>query len=477
MDPLEALASASFCRVADAQQSNGNAVQILKDGPETFAAWLEAIGGASRTVDLENYILQDDPTGARFAEALLAAAARGVACRVLYDWLGCRTRTPKLFWERLRAGGVQVRVYNPPQLANPLRWISRDHRKVLCVDGTVAFTGGLCIGHDWMGDPARGIPPWRDTAVRLQGPAVSHLVEAFEDSWEAVAHNRLGSGIEADLAPAPAPGPDAPGGIDVSVIAGRPERMALYRLEQLVAEIAQHRLWLTDGYFVATTAYVRALAQAAQAGVDVRLLVPGSSDWPIVGALSKTAYRPLLEAGVRVFEWNGPMVHAKTAVADGCWTRIGSSNSNLASWIGNRELDVTIKDHDLARQMEAMFEDDMRNATEVVLARGQTGVERPVMAQARQGSGRSRSSSRFLSGAIGLGSTLTASFTRRRQLRSDESLVVFAGGAALVVLAVLVLLLPHLFSWLIAIIAVWSAAGMLTNAARLWGTGAARRGA
>jgi cardiolipin synthase len=125
MDPLEALASASFCRVADAQQSNGNAVQILKDGPETFAAWLEAIGGASRTVDLENYILQDDPTGARFAEALLAAAARGVACRVLYDWLGCRTRTPKLFWERLRAAALD----QPRSSQGAVRgWHRRLHR-------------------------------------------------------------------------------------------------------------------------------------------------------------------------------------------------------------------------------------------------------------------------------------------------------------------------------------------------------------
>ncbi len=154
--------------------------------------------------------------------------------------------------------------------------------------------------------------------------------------------------------------------------------MGLYRLEQLVAEIANRSLWLTDGYFVATTAYVRALAGAARAGVDVRLLVPGSSNWPLVGALSKVAYRPLLQAGVRVFEWDGPMVHAKTAVADGCWTRIGSSNSNLASWVSNRELDVTIKDAGLAAEMEAMFEEDMRNSTEVVLSVSRSGLEKPT---------------------------------------------------------------------------------------------------
>ena len=120
---------------------------------------------------------------------------------------------------------------------------------------------------------------------------------------------------------------------------------------KLVAEIAERSLWLTDAYFVGTTGYVRALSGAARAGVDVRLLVPGSNDWPVVGALSRAGYRSLLEAGVRVFEWNGPMLHAKTAVADGCWSRVGSSNSNLASWTSNRELDVTIQDAEFAARM------------------------------------------------------------------------------------------------------------------------------
>src|SRR6185437_15608652 len=151
-----------------------------------------------------------------------------------------------------------------------------------------------------------------------------------------------------------------------------------YRLEQLVAEIAEETLWLTDAYFVGTTGYVHALCGAAQAGVDVRLLVPGSSNWPIVGGLSRAGYRPLLEAGVRVFEWNGPMLHAKTAVADGCWSRIGSSNSNLASWTSNRELDVTIQDSDFAGRMMAMFEEDLENATEIVIKAGK--VRRPKRA-------------------------------------------------------------------------------------------------
>jgi cardiolipin synthase len=463
MDPLEALASQSFCRVADAQQSNGNQVRLLRDGPATFTAWLDAIGKAQRNVHLENYIIEEDATGQAFADALIAAVRRGVQCRVLYDWLGCLTRTSAKFWHRLTEAGVEVRRYNPPRLLNPLRWISRDHRKVLCVDGEVAFTGGLCIGHDWVGDPARNIPPWRDTAIEIHGPAVAHIDAAFADSWDAAA------GLVNRIRDMPHAANTQTGGTDVSVIAGRPDSMGLYRLEQLVAEIAARSLWLTDGYFVATTAYVRALAGAARAGVDVRLLVPGSSNWPLVGALSKSAYRPLLQAGVRVFEWNGPMVHAKTAVADGCWTRIGSSNSNLASWVSNRELDVTIKDSDLAARMEAMYEEDMLNSTEVVLARGMTGVAKPVSSDGRQYSLPSTASAgRLLSGAIGLGSTLSASFSHRRVLQPGESLVVLGGGLALVLLGIIAILLPRLIAWVIAAAAIWPGAGLLFQSLKLW---------
>jgi cardiolipin synthase len=459
------LASQAFCRVAEAQQSCRNRVRLLRDGPQTFPAWLEAIAGASRQVDLENYILQEDAIGQQFADALISAARRGVQCRVIYDWLGCLTRSSAKFWKQFAGSGVQLQCYNPPHISDPLRWISRDHRKVLVVDGEVAFTGGLCIGHDWMGDPARNIPPWRDTAIEIRGPAVAHISAAFEDSWQAALYHRPAGQVPAGSTL----GDDAPEGVEVSVVAGRPDSMGLYRLEQLVAEVAGRSLWLTDGYFVATTGYVRALVGAAKAGVDVRLLVPGSSNWPLVGALSKSAYRPLLEAGVRVFEWNGPMVHAKTAVADGVWTRIGSSNSNLASWVTNRELDVTIKDHDLAAQMEAMFREDMENSTEVVLGRGRTGVEKPV-SSAALGDGRDTaiSAGRFLSGAIGLGSTLTASFSRRRELHPEESLVILGGGVLLLLLGGFAILLPHVIAWIIAIALIWPGLILLLRSAKLW---------
>jgi cardiolipin synthase len=469
MKLLESLAGEAFCRVADSQNSTGNHIRLLRDGTQTYPAWLAAIANARKTIDLENYIIQEDATGTAFADALIAAAARGVQCRVLYDWLGCLTRTTPKFWRRLREAGIEIACYNPPHLTSPLGWISRDHRKVLCIDDDLAFTGGLCIGHDWAGDPARNIPPWRDTAIEIRGPAATHIKAAFADSWQE-------AGGQPASVPLPSvpdmPGPDE--GVKISLIAGRPNHMGLYRLEQLIAEIAERSLWLSDGYFVATTGYIQALTGAARAGVDVRLLVPGSSDWKLVGALSESAFRPLLQAGVRIFTWNGPMMHAKTAVADGSWTRIGSSNSNLASWISNRELDVTIHDATLAGEMEAMFEQDLQNATEIILTRGRTGVLRPQSASGEKFPRRRNiSAGRLLSGAIGAGSTLTASFTQHRQLGPAEFLILLGGSAILLILALLGLWLPRLIAYPLAIIAIWFAVDLAIKGYKLRQSGQA----
>jgi cardiolipin synthase len=464
MKPLEALASRAYSRIADAQQSNGNHVRLLRDGGETYPAWLAAIGAAANTIHLENYIIQDDHVGRDFAAALLAAAQRGVGVRIIYDWLGCYTRTGAKFWAALAHPNIAIRAYNKPSVLNPIRWISRDHRKVLVVDDGVAFTGGLCIGHDWVGDPGAGIPPWRDTAIEIRGPAVAHIAAAFDDSWAAcIAARPTGNNLP-DLQT-----PDTGAATDVSVIAGRPASMRLYRLEQLVAELAERTLWLTDGYFVATTAYVRALAEAARAGVDVRLIVPGSSDWPLVGTLSQTSFRPLLEAGARIFEWNGPMVHAKTGVADGCWSRIGSSNSNLASWVSNRELDVTINSRDFAARMEAMFEEDMGNCTEILLQPGRSGLDRPRTGRPKTFDRPNRSGARrFAAGAIGIGSTLRATFTQTRILGPGELFVLLGGAAALVVLTLLAALLPRVIAWPLAVVFAWSAIALALHAAKLW---------
>lgn len=462
--PLEALADYGFVRVAQASRSEGNAIELLRDGAENFPRWLAAIDGARLSVHLENYVIEEDRIGAQFADALIRAAERGVSCRVLYDWVGCVRRTSSGFWRRLRQAGVAVRCYNAPSFGYALGWISRDHRKVLCVDGELGFTGGLCIGHDWMGDPGRGIPAWRDTAIAIRGPAVADLEAAFADSWE-----HAGGKLPADEVARHAVSAQA-GNLTAWVIAGRPDSMGLYRLGQLVAEIAQKSLWMTDAYFVATTGYVHALCDAARAGVDVRLLVPGSSNFPVVRAMSLAEYRPLLEAGVRVFEWNGPMLHAKTAVSDGCWSRVGSSNSNLASWISNREMDVTIHDRSFARQMEDMYLRDLENATEIVLQDNKVRSADPTQDIAPESKNARRG--RFLAGAVGMSSSVGATLIRRRALGPAEAGILTAGGALLIVLGVFAILFPPILAYPLAIVGLSLGVSLLIRAVKARGPGA-----
>jgi cardiolipin synthase len=189
---------------------------------------------------------------------------------------------------------------------------------------------------------------------------VLELEAAFVDSWLAAGGTPLALPALAQES--------AAGEVALRVIATQPSTAGMYRLDQMIAAMAHRSLWLTDAYFVGVAPYVQALIAAARDGVDVRLLVPGSSDLPLVAGLSRSGYRPLLQAGIRVFEWNGSMLHAKTAVADGQWARVGSSNLNLASWLSNREIDVAIEDAGFAAQLAAQYEQDLERSTEIVLA-------------------------------------------------------------------------------------------------------------
>src|SRR5438477_7110681 len=169
------MADQAFSRAAGAPLVHDNAVRILKDGAENYAAWLSAIGAARETVHFECYIVHDDAVGQRFADALVARAHDGVSVRVIYDWLGGVGSTGGRFWRRLREGGVEVRCFNPPRLDEPFGWLARDHRKSIVVDGQLAFVTGLCIGRMWEPSPARGLEPWRDTGVEIRGPAVADV--------------------------------------------------------------------------------------------------------------------------------------------------------------------------------------------------------------------------------------------------------------------------------------------------------------
>jgi len=347
-------------RASDATLVRGNSARLLIDGTAAFPVWLERIRAAERWIHLENYILRDDRTGRLFRDALAERAAEGVRVRVLYDWMGCWA-TPRRFWRPLQAAGADVRAFAPPSFRFPLDFMRRDHRKVLATDGDYASVAGMCIGDEWVGDADRGVPAWRDTGVEFRGPVAAAIDRAFARTWA-----RAGAPLPPDEVPDPRETPRA-GDVAARVVEGEPGRSRIYRLSQLVAVGAERRLWITDPYFVAPPAMNEALAAAARDGVDVRVLVPAFNNWPIVGGMSRAGYAYLLGAGVRIFEWEGPMIHAKTAVADGTWSRVGSSNLNLASLVGNWELDVVVLDRAFAAELEGLFERDLESAVEVRL--------------------------------------------------------------------------------------------------------------
>jgi cardiolipin synthase len=381
--------------------------------------------------------------------------------------MGTKSGSSRAFWRRMSSAGVEIRCFNPPRLDSPFGWITRDHRKVIAVDGKVAFVAGLCISKRWKGDPGRGIPPWRDTGLAIHGPAVADVEGAFAQLWETMGDPiPPGERSLADAIP-------RAGDVALRVVAGAPSTAGLFRMDQLMAAIARRTLWLSDAYFVGVTPYVQALRAAARDGVDVRLLVPNASDLPLLRPLSRSGYRPLLEAGVRIFEWNGSMMHAKTAVVDGRWTRVGSSNLNLASFLGNYELDVAIDDENVAGAMQASYERDLGNATEIELTRRRVRrvvrAGEPLPPRAAQGSfqRRGRSGSTTAAGAIRVANAVGAAMTNHRVLGPAESRLLMASGLALVVLAVATVLWPWLLAAPLAVLALWVGASLLWRAWRL----------
>ena len=357
--PLEqrsSIAGRALTRAAGTRLVPGNAVRLLLDGPEAFPAMLDTIAQAERWLHFENYIIRSDATGWRFAEALAGRARAGVRVRLLYDWLGSKTTSRKLFRD-LRAAGVDVRAFGPLQPFNLLANALRDHRKLVVADGRRAIVGGLCIGDEWSGDSTRGIQPWRDTAIEVIGPAAASFDRAFEGTW-----TRAGGTIPPEEQVGEV---QASGDAEVGVIVGEPRRARVLRVTSLLAAGATDRLWITDAYLLAPRALFQGLLDAAREGVDVRLLLPGSSDVPLIRNLTRIGYRELLKAGVRIFEWEGAMLHAKTIVADGRWCRIGSSNLNGSSLFGNFELDALVDNPALASELEAQFRRDIARSAEV----------------------------------------------------------------------------------------------------------------
>ena len=354
--PAEQSVACAINRAAGGRPVPGNRVDLLIDGPDTYRAMLDAIDQAEHWVHFENYIIRSDAAGWRFAEFLARRAREGVHVRVVYDWFGS-LGTSRGYWRYLREAGVEVRSFHPPQLVDVVTNISRNHRKLVVADGTRAILGGLCIGCEWTGEGQTGAQPWRDTAVDIRGPGAAVLDQTFARLWGLTGHPvppEQTAGVVASV-----------GNAEVRIIPGEPGRERAYRVIELLAAGSVERLWITDAYMLVPPRLFQALRDCARDGVDVRLLVPGSSDVPLVRNLSRIGYRDLLRSGVRIYEWDGPMLHAKTIVCDHRWVRIGSSNLNPSSLLGNYELDVLIEDPELAQGMEDQFRLDIARSREV----------------------------------------------------------------------------------------------------------------
>ena len=351
----------------DAQLLRGNTAKLLVDGPATFAAMKAAINAARHRLLVEFYIIEGDGVAAEIGELLLHKAAEGVNVALMYDSLGS-VSTERAFFDHLREGGIAVCAFNPLNpLERPGHWglLQRNHRKMLAADSDVAFTGGINLSNVYaegsFGGARRRQPPddadrhgWRDTQVELRGPVVTALASVFRESWDR-------QGCEGTLPPGPSPRVAAPGQRVVKLVAGDPANGINPSYTGLLRAIgaSQRSVQLTMAYFAPGPELIQALCDAAKRGVSVALVLPGRSDVTLVLAAGRSRYAQLLEAGVRIHEMSRAVMHAKTAVIDGVYSSVGSSNLDWRSIIGNNEIDVIVLGDDFGQDMQALFTRDL----------------------------------------------------------------------------------------------------------------------
>ena len=338
----------------------GNSVSLLRNGEQAFPAWLAAIEAARLTVSLEMYIFEDDAIGTRFWEALARAARRGVTVRVLYDYMGCRN-TPSEFFQRLRDEGAQVAVYHGFRGWRPNVWrlFRRNHRKILVVDGTLAFTGGLNIAREWL-PASEGGDDWRDAVIEVRGPAVSDIEATFAQVWT----RSVPEGAAFAVTPASPPNLVGPTSLVVITNSERGERFAIRRSVLHALRESRQRIYIANPYFVPDGGVLRTLRRAAQRGVDVRILVPSESDSDIVDAAGRATFPGLLDHGVRIWQ-SRAVTHTKAVLVDETFVSIGSYNFDHRSLAYNLEVVVNVVDRDFNAAFEAVFHSELEESVRV----------------------------------------------------------------------------------------------------------------
>ena len=372
--------------IAESPLETGNRTRILRNGAATFGEMFAAIRGARDHVNLEYYIVEDvESGGEHLGDLLLAKRAKGVQVNVIYDSYGSNA-TPAAFFARLKAGGINIVDFNPvnPLDANSVSPDNRDHRKILVVDGATAIVGGVNLSADYEvrslaksgaieGKQSQFV---RDTDLQIDGPAVAQIQKLFLEHWSA----QKGAALDqTKFFPAISP----KGGEVVRTLGSAPkDAVPRYYVTVLSAiRTAEQRISLSTAYFVPTAKEVGDLIAAARRGVDVRLLLPSESDSELALTVGRSNYRELLEAGVKIYETRNQVLHSKAAVVDGVWTIIGSSNFDRRSVIFNDEIDSVVLGRDTGQQMDAMFEEDFKQATPIDLA---AWKDRPVSTKIKE---------------------------------------------------------------------------------------------
>jgi cardiolipin synthase A/B len=346
-----------------AAMTGGNAIEVLKNGVEIFPAMLAAIRGAKKTINVEFYIYWDGEIGRTFAEALAERARAGVNVSVVLDAVGSASMSHDLT-DFLQRNGVWVEWYHPIRWYTLSRANHRTHRKLLIVDGEIGFTGGVGIADNWLGD-ADAEDHWRETMVRVEGPAVAQMQFAFLDNW-VKSRGEILTGL--DYFPQISPRGDC---LTQVVKSSPSEGSSTVKLMYTVSIVsARKSIYISSAYFVPDRDTIRALEAAVRRGVDVRVIVPGELiDVPLARQASRLHYAQLLRRGIRIFEYQPTMMHAKTMVVDGVWTTIGSSNFDARSFRLNDEVNVNIYDDDVAAIMERHFFEDLARSEEVTTPR------------------------------------------------------------------------------------------------------------
>ncbi len=389
IDPTDILGrhAAVVESITESPLTKGNRATLLVDGPATYAAMFKAIRQAQKHINLETFILEDDQIGRKFIDLLLLKQGEGVQVNIIYDSIGS-IQTPESFFQRLRDGGIQVVEFNP---VNPLKsnggafLFHPDHRKILIVDGEIAIIGGINISSVYSNrlsgrQQGKGEPlPWRDTDVQIEGPAVTEAQKLFLRTWLKQKGPQLDE-------PDYLPDQRDYGKALVRVVGSTPGQDNRITFIVYVSAItfAENSIHLTNAYFIPDKQILTALTDAAGRGVDVKIVLAATSDSATAVNAARYNYFDLLRAGVRIYEHRSAVLHAKTAVIDGIWSTVGSTNLDYWSLASNDEVNVVVLSREFAEEMEEMFIMDLAESDEILLEQWQ---KRPAIQKIKEAFG------------------------------------------------------------------------------------------